>query len=1622
MICRRALLLMGLLGMVLHGQDSTFRVTTPSSKFYADITTLASGPHRLSGTPEAHVAGRYIERRLRKAGIEKILKVSIPLVQIEIDRCEISVGDTTVALLPVAPNLHVLPATPAEGLRGPMVYMGDGSSDSVWNRKLDNSIAVFEYKSRDRWVEAFSMGAKAVIFLGDTSASSTVSKRMGLPANLIRLYADENAQAHVDFRKNHDEVVLYSHLSYTDCLGENIIGFIPGTNPDFVADRGQSELMVLSANYDSYGQIPHKSPAARSAGNVAALLQAAEYFVSHRPKRDLALVFCDNQANFHQGMRAVYDAITKKTELRDKLSRDHTEEYEYLLRLKSMLSDDKPIQDENGKLHLEVKEIFFKNAEFVYADLNQAIMKMRLREKKLGLSSPDSSWGYYEKLELKLKWSTALEKLNKFSLQGIDPQVRSQLKSRSLQFVTGRIEELDVIRKIDRQEKELYELLGNHWIVLHTCYNFSDRSRFWGAVVGDKSEFRFYPKRLTRSHWDNPGWYRPVMAALQDAAFSTAGLTWFNTRALTDPLSTGDYVPGEYVCGSIVAGINGFYNISFMTHHDGRLREGHPSDNLRHLNWRWMEQQAEEAHRLLFTLANSEDMSLPQAFQSFSITNEPKNQFPLWSKGRPSGFFAGRMVSGSLTETRPAAGAIIAICATGQWELHGPYEHIPGFNRFAVQKVNANGNYKVTGFHSSLFDVKKKEQMRVVPALFDSTGQVHAIINDKHWRGKINRVSLFPAQGYIVPRPLNGLGLKSGSIYNNTKILKASANAVYREDRVFYVCSGLFTSFYCHRFNAGSRVKLFQKLGAVCLGASPESPYGEGVFFDTFISPPPIDRLTAEDLWRLNETRLSILRSRGVIDVDLEVLHNRAKRAIENANEALTVKKERTLMAQSAALSRKVYAPVKEIMNDLIQAIVVLLLLAIPFAFAIERLIICATGIYTRIAGFVGAFLVTFLLLYFMHPGFSIASTPLIVFLAFVIIVLSSLVIFIMMRKFKTELMAFQLQSTAAHNTETSRMGTLMAAMSMGMSTMRRRPTRTMLTCITVIILTFTVLCFASFGKSIGVQSVYEGPVTGEVTGGFFMRKLDYSKLSRNFIELLKGREGKNGFIAGHWWKVKDKAHPRPVDIARVDNGSAITVDAVLGLASRELELWPQLAEVLGGDSLELKQRMLKKGGVFLPSLISDEINLTHGDSIWFGGHKTIFAGSFDIGKLQKTKHLDGRSVLPVDFADERYDTLKTDAGTGEADAELVQRDFVRLSGNQTAIVSDSLVRRLGGNLHTVVIYPDKEIDIADEGSRLAEMAYLPVWIRSSEGIKRLIFAGQTGVEGAFALLIPVLLGGFIIFGTLLGSIADREKEIYTFSALGLSPGHVGFLFLAEAGIYAIVGGMGGQLLAQAIALGASFLADLELIHQPSINFSSSNSIFAIVVVMITVLASAIYPAWQASKSANPGINRGWKMPAPEERVLRMKFPFTVSRYDLTGVVSFLAEHFREHEDAGIGVFAASDVTISREKNTGNLVLSAHCALAPFDLGISQDFTLTASPSEIEGIDEITITAEHRSGTIADWVRSNKIFIRELRKQFLLWRTLSSVRIEQYRMKTLQLLGPDEDDEQALINGGDEEK
>jgi hypothetical protein len=768
--------------------------------------------------------------------------------------------------------------------------------------------------------------------------------------------------------------------------------------------------------------------------------------------------------------------------------------------------------------------------------------------------------------------------------------------------------------------------------------------------------------------------------------------------------------------------------------------------------------------------------------------------------------------------------------------------------------------------------------------------------------------------------------------------------------------------------------------------------YGTGFpIKDDSWQPVSLEDQSARDLSLLNEHRLQILRRKNIVNESLEALHGRTSDFLREGK------------GMAAMISEwRVYSPLKRSIDDIVKAAVILLLLIVPFAFVLERLLIGANLIYKQILGFAVFFMLTFALLYSVHPAFDIAGTPIIIFLAFVIIITSGYVIFVIMQRFKTEVMRMQGLETSLHQADVSRFNTLLAAVALGISTMRRRPLRTALTSVTIILLTFTILCFSSFTSEIGVAKAYKGQLCPDKS--MLLHTKDWSVVNPRLMEIVRSLADDSVQVFGRYWlssSLWDIAHDsEPLKIVLATEGMTAhtTIDAVMGLDPRELGLKQGLDECLVGDP-----SLLESDGVFLASSVLERLGLEVGDPVCIKGYRLRVAGYIDSRRMMDITQVDGSPLLPVDYSSiKNIMTSQDDIWSVIQSMDSTQ--FTSVPVEMVAITSGRMVRRLDGNLRSIVAYPRGDLDL----EQLAEDAAIVfpdyVYVGLDDGVYAAYFTNELSFTGIGDIVAPLLLGGLIIFMTMLASVADREREIYSFSALGLAPPHVASLFFAEAAVYSVVGGLGGYLFSQVVVKALTWLSEFGWVRVPELNPSSLTAIVTILIVMAVTLVSTIYPAIKASRSANPGIQRAWRMPPAQGDLLEVTFPFTVSEYDLTGIVAFLAEHFVNFGDSTLGTFSAQDVEIFEDPERRAPALRAGIWLAPFDLGISERFTMTSGPSGIEGVAEVRIRITRTSGSPGSWYRSNKTFLEDLRRQFLIWRTVDQTHAETYRNHTLQLL------------------
>jgi hypothetical protein len=267
----------------------------------------------------------------------------------------------------------------------------------------------------------------------------------------------------------------------------------------------------------------------------------------------------------------------------------------------------------------------------------------------------------------------------------------------------------------------------------------------------------------------------------------------------------------------------------------------------------------------------------------------------------------------------------------------------------------------------------------------------------------------------------------------------------------------------------------------------------------------------------------------------------------------------------------------------------------------------------------------------------------------------------------------------------------------------------------------------------------------------------------------------------------------------------------------------------------------------------------------------------------------------------------------------------------------------------------------------------------------------MTSFSGMSNLFIPILIAALIVLNTMLGAVYERVREISIYSAVGLAPVHVAFLFIAEACVYAIIGAVFGYLIGQTTAWA---LVKWEILGGLTLNYSSMSTVTSTIIVMLVVLGSTIYPAIKASRMAVPDIERKWKLPEPDGDEWHFDLPFTVLGEEALGLNIFMRDYFEAHADESASDFYTDQVTFSRkqlEDGGEEYSTSMMVWLAPYDLGVSQQINLIVAPAggEEEDLYRIFLNIHRESGEIASWKRVNRRFLNLLRKQLLIWRTFN---------------------------------
>jgi hypothetical protein len=1594
------------------------------------MSEMSRFDERLPGSPGYEASLNRLTSVLEAAKIQVHRQLYNTLVPHTIT-CSLRYGEVALEdVHPLGPNGIALPSSWGHIISGPMCYLGDGSMAAMDGKSVRGCVAVLEMGSPNLGL-VFSQGAKAVVLVGDDSVTQWQAETLftNLPAVEPVVWLDHAhaAAAGLLIADGSKEGSLQLASSWQSVQATNLWAKLPATRPLATTDAERPLALVLAASIDTFGAIPERSPQLRAAANAALLAQVAVELAKGDLARPVYIVFLGSHYAAQDGCRNFYFPIGKViSEATGAASLESREKNLCLNNIAKIGRQQALVRDlsfvTEGQNN-EAIELYGMATQYLVAavdEINFHLFKDTTSRKtldaELNLALKNGNKDQSGTIQSQLSGMDAAEIGYKSSKEMLN-RLRKQLAEKHItnlddfaqvaNYVSQRLVSakafFDATLLQTRSMREIESAMKGgstlpETIAAHFSFDFAAADAPWtfcpfGADAWSRSK-DISVTTFSKQFKD----YQQAVADLPASLSATARM-WLPDDSIsfrTDSLST----PHERSVACAAPMLYGIPSFQLVTLGNSLDQDEMPVRG----SWQ-LQGLAPQLIATIRAIAGYNDLT-----PTCGLVVEPTldEKLVIQSSGVDvAGLLSNDLALGSDGSDikGPATMAVVSVSQLPTSLVGSEPRYLLSGPNCAFAAVDPTGHCFIPGI-VELAGSAVEAQTEVFG--FDEFGAIDRFV--PNGLANATRADLHRGIGGIIFTPFRPADYTLGT---------ASRPLMARTDSMpkFLFAAGFARSQVLYA-DTTENLKLLGD-GIDIFGLNPLDAKAKAIGVSAVardLLTLDVNQQAGHDLISLNLKRLKNLREHNIINKPLEKLQADGQDHLDSARDD----RDHGLGRHAAAhllianvLGDRVHQPLRDSIDDLVKAVVILLSLSLPFSFVMERLLFGARSIYNQVSGFLAIFIVTFMILYFTHPAFSLAEAPVIIFLAFIILLLSVFVIYVVLSKFKYELRAMQGLSSKAHGGQ-QETGTALAAIAIGISGMRNRPLKTTLTATTVALLTFTILVFASFSSSLGVVQSYLGPSQG-------LHRIEFH--SQSFLSMPSRLIDSLASLYGDHYQVFSRAASfrDPTQGAYKDEVSNVvmnpaslvmqSLEGVLVLDPREVELPNALDPIFsplaapvspaaGSPAAANGQPALPP--IMLSPLICNKLNIATGDVVVMRGQRFRLAGIFDAAKLKLLENIDGTRMVPPNF-----DATFKANGSHTENSDTLQSTFRELDVNNFVFSSPDLVAittfagmvNLGAQTNFVTLYPKAGVNVDADCPEIAEWLQGPVSASSDSGANRYFFTQKVEGSGIMEVLVPLLLGGLIIFSSLLGSIVDRQKEIFTYSALGLAPPDVATLFFAESAVFAVIGGMGGYLISQLVVKVLTLLASYGIASVPDVNFSSMSSIVTILIVMVTVMLSTIYPALMAGRSANPGVARKWRMPKPEGDVMRFTFPFTVSAESIAGILAFIREHFDNHGDASLGAFAARDVTVfARPRADGQreMGITAEIALAPFDLGVYQRFTMTTKASDIVGIDEVVVDLVRLNGSSGTWVRGNRAFIDDLREQFLRWRSLPVDSVEHY--------------------------
>ena len=1522
-----------------------------TARLAATIKKLSSVPSRVVGYPGHDIARDYVIGQFQSIlGPAQVKTENFDAtVPMDDGSSRIMVGGVAYKVNPLWPNLVRSSTLPEAGVTGRLIYGGQGDLSNFNGKPVAGSIVLMDFNSGTRWLNAARLGAAAVVFAEPDNSirGEAEAKFAGVPISVPRFWISRHDAASLEasaLTTPDVTATLTCNEPWEVKTATNVVGMLdaaPGGDPAM-----RSQVMVIETYYDSMSVVPGIAPGAESSSGIAAMLELARAFKAHPPSRPVMFVATDAHFLGLQGIREYIDR--------------HVDEW-------LPISTFDRINASLGHSGLPTRKQVYL---FTSLDLSS-------QSPMFGVFYKGNFYSYREDLQPDFSdiGRTFRENAAKIGgVLGFDPTARL---ADGINPIGGKVWQTYLPGQF-AFDGEVAALAGGKAVTLATCDD--DREK----VDTPADTFRYVN-----------------IANIQQQTILLACEYWHLLNDTNKP----DSLPAGSKAG-----------IMPISDYPAWSRQG--------LRLGFSDLEGRE---LTFNPRSSFVPSTPVPAGALIVVHSPVKTFT----GVRGNLIQAPTVPVTMVNGKPMSGMDFKFCGlplvTSQATEfgNGTTLHVDAFRINDADVFSKKGDLE-----------NARGQIDFAPDL-GANGAVQ-YPNDVSMTGPTNSVqvvmfpctptSLFDLVDQANLQTLTGIQILDGASngdprqYGYVLSTPLAQQSTVEDFAVIFtdpktrikvlMNSGIATRFVL--INA-KQIKSTDKeaVRAAAEGSGynladpsdPVNPTDPSRFVNNgVVANTPY--WVAHDLWVLDDFRIKQLEKYRIIDKEIDGhydpndpgsedgIHVVAGRYLDQARLALRAKN----YAQFDALSRaawgfesRVYPRAQDTASDVVKGVLFYLFLMIPFAYFMERLFVASPDLKRQLSWLLGIFVVLFAIFSQIHPAFDITGNPGIVLIAFIMLALSLLVSSMVWTKFEDEMQKINRATSGVHKVDVGKAGIAFAAFSLGISNMRRRKARTVLTSITLILLTFIVLSFTSIVPAIRYNEVEApGPTTYP---GFMLRSANWDPLQSPAYRLLSDRYGDAYPVAPRAW----------LGTSSVKRGDiSVDVKGVSGLAPQESHILRPQDDLIAGRWFEPGDTNV----AILPDGVAGPLGIDPSNvgkaTVTFSGQEFTVIAIIDGKKLGAATDLDDEPITPVDFTASQ--AAQSTAGTSSSTSSF--QPYVHMDPEACLYLPYTSVINMGGKLESVAIGLNSASNVNNQLDGLKKSLDLNLYIGTTtpENLKanvnqltnyRFSAVDSTSGSGLGNIIIPLLIAGLIVLNTMLNSVFERVKEIGIFSSLGLTPGNIAMLFVAEALVFAVIGSVSGYLIGQGLS---KLIATLNILPGLNLNFSSTSAMLSTAAVAFVVLASTIIPARKASEVATPAVDRVWKLPEPEGDDWRIALPFAITGNQAQGINGYLSEWLHSYIEQSVGDFLVQDVSVSGKQfeHGHGYSLSAKVWLAPFDLGVSQTMRLETAPTALEDVYEVVMHLHRTSGDVSNWKRVNRRFLNVVRKQFLIWRTLSAESREHY--------------------------